>query len=172
MKTIFLFFCLTLTITIYSQDINCNALTDALPKIEQYKKYKLAVPPTCSEAVVLTYYIFGKFDDEQVFTVMLTDTKHPANEPTLGDVETKFEMAKTSKNKTAIKISRFNLGSKSFVAHDVNTGIKRVYGYFTILKNRYILELRVNSDKILNLDEFQDFIADYISKINESGLAN
>jgi len=171
MKSIFLFFCLAFTITTYSQN-TCTALTNALPKIKQYGKYKLAAPPTCSEGIVVTYYTFGSFDDEQVFTVMLTDTKHPANEPTLRDVEDNCETAKTSKDKTALKTSRFKLGGKNFVAHDVNTGIKRVYGYTAILKNRYILELRANNDKIANLDEFQDFIADYLSKVNESGLPN
>ncbi len=173
MKNKLLLFFSLLATTVYAQNgADCKTLIDALPKLQKYHQFKLISPANCAEGIVTTYYSIGSHDDQLLFSVMITDAKPIANQGVIGDITTKYEMAKTAKDKTAIKLSRFKLGTKGFVAHDVNTGIKRVYMYTCILKNRYVLDLRVNNDQLKNLDQFEDFIADYLSKFKEDLLPN
>jgi hypothetical protein len=170
MKKIFLALFVTACTSMLAQTDGCEALLNALPTPESYGKYKMAQFPECFDGYVTAYYSYGEADNEQLFSVMLTDTKHEANTGMLADAQSKHQMALKSNDKTALKVSRFKMGSHSLVAHDVNTGVKRIYGYKVILKNRYVLDVMANSDTITNLDQFQDFIAGYIATIKEHAL--
>ncbi|MES2486381.1 MAG: hypothetical protein V4581_10610 [Bacteroidota bacterium] len=169
-KLLLLFFAALTTMARAQAPEGCKVLMAVLPNMPQYKQFKLLAPASCDEGLVATYYSIGTHSDQQVFSIILTDTKPVRNQGLLGDAETKYDMAKESKDKTALKLSRFQLGAKSWVSHDVNAGIRRVYGYTTILKNRYLLEILLNNPAILNLDQFQDFISDYLSKFKEDTL--
>jgi hypothetical protein len=158
--------------SLFAQSEICKTLMGALPSIQQYGKYTLTQGFVCEDGYITTYYSQGVGEYQQLFSIMLTDTKQEANAGMLGDAQSKHEMAKTSSDKGALTVSRFKLGSKSLVAHDINTGIKRIYGYKVILKNRYVLDIMVNSDAITNLEQFQDFIADYVASIKEYALPN
>lgn len=155
----------------FAQGDICKALENAVPSPESYGKYKLVQLPECTDGYVTLYYIDASAT-EQVFSIILTDTKHPSNKGMLADAESKYKMASLSNDKGSLTVSRFKLGNRSLVAHDVNTGAKRIYGYKTILKNRYVLDVMMNNSAVKDLAQFQDFIADYLSKVNESVLPN
>ncbi len=172
MKNILLLFLITsATISKSQTPTTCKELIAAMPSMQQYKIYIIAQPPICDDEAVTTYYLFDKMDDEQRFMVMLQDTKSERKQGLMADALTKYEMAKTSKDKTALRLSRFKVGSKSFVSHDYRpVGLKRDYGYTTILKNRYILNIILNNNNITNLDQFENLIEEYVFKIKDGGL--
>ncbi len=173
MRNLLLIFLVSISIIAKGQtSSNCKELISVFPTMEKYGLYLMVQPPTCNDNEVIVYYMFDEFDDQQNFIISLKDSKPNERESLIRNAEDKYEMAKTSKDETTIKLSRFKLGSKSLVAHDHLTGIKMGYMYKCILKNRYILTINLNSDRISNLDEFQDFIIDYLSKIKEGGLSN
>ncbi len=167
-KILILIFFLACT-TSQAQSI-CQSLMNAMPNPQYYGKYIREQGFVCEDGYITAYYTYGEGDNQQVFSLMLTDTKNRANLGMLEDAQSKYEIARKSTDKSALTISRLKLGTKGIVAHDINTGTKRIYGYKVILKNRYVLDVMANSDTITNLNEFQDFIADYISKINETAL--
>jgi hypothetical protein len=168
-KTLTIIFTLAYSL-MFAQPDTCKNLLGALPTLQEYGKYALAQGLVCEGGFVTTYFTTGEGDTQQIFSVMLSDGKHETNDGMLDDAKAKYEIAKASSDKTALTVSRFTTGSHSLVAHDINNGIKRIYGYKVILKNRYVLDIMANSDTITNLNEFQDFIADYVAAIKEYSL--
>ncbi|KOS06587.1 hypothetical protein AM493_11495 [Flavobacterium akiainvivens] len=160
------------TTAIFAQADICKNLIGALPNLQRYDKYSLAQGFVCEQGYITTYYTIGDGENQQVFSIILTDTKQESNHGMLEDAESKYEIAKKSSDKSAMTVSRLKLGTKSIVSHDVNTGTKRIYGYKVILKNRYVLDIMVNNNNIMNLNQFQDFISDYVASIKEYSLPN
>lgn len=171
-KILLLLFVISVQFCAAQQSTNdCNGTLSALPSLPKYKKFTLTHKSCIADKMMaIAYYTYGSHDEAQVITIRLTDGNYPANEGTIGDVKSKYELIKTAKPAPSARISAIKLGTFGFEAYDAREGINRTYGYMVILKNRYIFEFGVNNVDIHNLNDLRDFISDYLSKINLAAL--
>lgn len=116
------------------------------------------------ERMYMANFLYGKFDDEQMMSLSITDTK--GREGRLIDVKGNLEAAKKTKTPSFIRISKLNVGKENYVARNTGGATKINWVFVSIIDNRYVLELMMTNTELNNLADFENYISSYIKQVN------